>query len=110
MTKPRIPRATLPSEKAALREDAAAKAKSKAADERRQLLEAFGVTFATAEGKIVLNWIRKQCLHGETTLAREGNSFKIDPQITVYRGMQQALYLELRKLVPKRTLKEIEYD
>jgi hypothetical protein len=109
MTDQKITRATPPSVKAQIRSDEEARAKARAHEKETRLANAFGVTFSTPEGVIVLEWIRKQCLHNELALGREGGHFKIDPQITVYRAMQQALYLEIRRYIPKRVLMEVEY-
>lgn len=104
-----ITRDTLPSMKRKLREDAAAKRRKALAAEEKDLRRAFGVVFSTAEGQRVLDWLRVRCLHHETALAVTPGTLGIDTQLTLYRAMQQAVYLDMRKYIPKRALMEIEY-
>lgn len=110
MTTPKIPRETPPSEREALRAEQKKEqdAQQRAAQDR--LLTAMAVTFGTADGKIVLEWIRKRCKHNVSALTMVGLPGAPSPELTLYTAFQQALYLDMRVMIPREILKEVEYD
>ncbi len=109
-TAPKIPRETLPSERAEMRDKLMAEEKAKAREESERLARAMAVTFASADGKIVLEWIRKKCYHNVTALSMLPSGGPPSPELTLYRAFQQSLYLDLRAMIPREILKEVEYD
>ena len=64
-------------------------------------------TFGTADGLAVLKWIHDQCGHNQPVLGAANG--QINSEITVYNAMRLGLYLEIRKHLTIKQLKEVEF-
>lgn len=76
----------------------------------RALRMDFALTFGSSEGKRVLKWIFEQSGFGQSDIG--GNpSLGMDVlQGTLYNGARKSLYIEMRKLIPHETLKQVEFE
>lgn len=76
----------------------------------KQLRFDFAITFSTAEGRRVLQWLINESGFHKSNIG--GNpSLGMDVlQGTLYNASRQALYLEMRQLIPAETLKLVEYE
>lgn len=76
----------------------------------RQLRMDFALTFGPDEGKRVLKWMFQQSGYGQSDVG--GNpALGMDVlQGTFYNSARKSLYIEMRKLIPHETLKNIEFE
>ncbi len=68
------------------------------------------IATATPEGLNLMRWIFDLCGYSKVLIA--GNP-KVGLDVkdgTLYNNARRAIWLEIRQLVPRRTLKKIEYD
>lgn len=83
-------------------------------EEKRQAEEslrgAMSRCFGTEDGLVVLGWIRKQCLHNEPILGANPISGEIDPYRTLYQAMRLNLYISIRRYLPFKILREVEFN
>lgn len=78
-------------------------------EKRKKILLDMAQTFATPEGMRSLAVIAEICGFGKTCV---GGNPALGMEIkdgTFYNATRQAVYLELRVLIPKRILKKVEY-
>lgn len=76
----------------------------------KQLRFDFAITFGTPEGRRVLKWIIEQSGYQKSNIG--GNpALGMDVlQGTLYNASRQAMYLEMRQLIPHEILKQCEYE
>lgn len=103
--KPHIPAHTL-------RSEATDKDKQRKDFQRRskQLRFDMAITFGTAEGKRVLQWLINESGFNKSQVG--GNpALGMDVlQGTLYNSARASIYLELRQLIPAEILKQVEYE
>lgn len=95
------------------------KAEQKAEDKNRrqldekakaeQLRRDMAMTFKTAHGLRVLDWLMKECQFGEPILGVNPATQEICADRTLYQAMRLNLYIKIRKMLPFNILKEVEY-
>ena len=97
-----------PSERAEIQKKLELNRKAAAAEERDRLVRAMRATFASPDGLVVLNWLRKECGFGEAILGATNGA--IDERATLYQAMRLNLYIRIRKMLTFEILKEVEYE
>ena len=76
----------------------------------KQLRFDFAITFGTAEGRRVLKWIIEQSGYQKSNVGGNPQLGMYVLQGTLYNASRQAIYLEMRQLIPAETLKSVEYE
>lgn len=76
----------------------------------RSLRMDFALTFGTPEGKKVLKWIFEQSGFGQSDVGGNPTLGMDVLQGTLYNGARKSLYIEMRKLIPHETLKQVEFE
>lgn len=99
----------MPSDKAALKAKHKEEQQITEKEKGEQLKRDMAMTFRTAHGLRVLDWLRKECGFGEAILGANPVSGDLDAQRTMYQAMRLNLYIKIRKLLPFNILKEVEY-
>lgn len=101
-----------PSQKADDREKEHTQQRSLEERRRSQLYEDMQSTFGTAHGKRVLAWLANESGWGQSVVSAVADArgvLHIDANATLYKAQEQAVYIRLRRLVPKAILKQVEY-
>lgn len=86
------------------------KQRALAARRYKQLRTDMALTFGTPEGKRVLKWLLTQCGYQESGIGGNPGIGLNALEGTLYNNARRNVYIELRKLIPHSTLKEVEYD
>ncbi len=76
----------------------------------RELRNIFAVVCGQAEGILVFRHIMRQCGYQKPSVVANPNSGEINTNSTVYNEARRNLYLSLRKLIPQKYLKQIEFS
>lgn len=71
-----------------------------------ELSEAFNYVFTTTQGKVLGEWIIRQCGFFENSIVSGSNG--ILPNETIYNEARRGIYLELRKYFNSETLINLE--
>jgi len=71
-----------------------------------ELSDAFNSVFATSHGKVLGEWLIKQCGFFENSVISGTNG--ILPNETIYNEARRSIYLELRKYLNSETLINLE--
>ena len=76
----------------------------------KQLRFDFAITFGTPEGRRVLRWLMEQSGYQKSNIGGNPQLGMDVLQGTLYNSARQAIYLEMRQLIPAETLKQVEYE
>lgn len=76
----------------------------------KQLRMDFAITFGSAEGRRVLKWLIEQSGYQKSNIGGNPTLGMDILQGTMYNASRQAIYLEMRQLIPAETLKMVEYE
>lgn len=76
----------------------------------KELRMDFALTFSTAEGRRVLQWLVRESGYQKSNVGGNPGLGMDVLQGTLYNACRQSLYLEMRQLIPAETLKMVEYE
>lgn len=79
-----------------------------AAKELDRLQKAFSAVAQSAEGRVVLKEIIRRCGYDKSSVALQAGN-EVNVNLMIYLEARRTLWLELRKFMDKKHLKEIEY-
>jgi len=79
-------------------------------DVRKELREDFAAVGATVEGRNVLRYIMDECGYQRVSIVGNTANGDIHDRGTLYNEARRNLYLDIRKLIPVRQLKQIEFN
>ncbi len=68
------------------------------------------IATASPEGLNLMKWIFDLSGYSKITIVGNPQTGDIHSRATLYNDARRSLWLEIRKLVPKRTLKKIEFE
>ncbi len=93
-----------------------ARRKSKAIQQKKleEVRKKYAIDFADicakAEGRNVLRYIMNQCGYQKPSVVVDPTTGEINDRSTLYNEARRNLYLDLRKFIPTRLLKKIEFE
>lgn len=70
----------------------------------------FAIATSTPEGIIFSRYIMELCGFFKSDIIMNSNTREINEKSTLYNCMRSNLWLEIRSLIPVKTLKKIEYE
>lgn len=76
----------------------------------KQLRMDFAITFSTAEGKRVLQWLIRESGFYKSSVGGNPSIGMNVLEGCLYNEARKSLYFELRQLIPPETLKQVEYE
>ncbi len=87
-----------------------AKQKEKAEKELKLLKRDIAIASASPEGLNMMKWIFDLSGYDKTLVVGNPQTLDLHTVGTVYNEARRGLWLQIRKMLPRRTLKKIEFD
>ncbi len=87
-----------------------AKARLELANKLKLLKRDIAIATASPEGLNLMKWVFGLSGYSKTTIIGNPQTLDINLAGTLYNATRRAIWLEIRKMIPTRTLKKIEFE